>query len=150
METQNTNRLSKHHVENLVISCIDFRFKDDIGNAIKETFNISDYDEIKLAGASGNLAGLGTEERLKTVLADLSLAVSAHQVKNIYLLTHQNCGAYSKAGHSFPIELSPEEVDFHKNELESAKKIVIEKFPSVLVHTGFVEVESDDKLHIIS
>jgi carbonic anhydrase len=147
-ETQ--NRLSQHTVQNLVISCIDFRFNNDLYDAVKKTFGISDFDEIKLAGGAGNLGLLGEKEtsRQKTVLDDVALATKAHHVTDVYLLTHQNCGAYAMAGHAFSKELGADEQDFHTRELTSAKQTIATHFPDVTVHTGFVHVLPDNSIAI--
>ncbi len=147
-----THRLSKHSVQNLVVSCIDFRFNNDMYDAIKNSFAIDEFDEIKLAGGAGNLALLGNtrEERKETVLADLELAIRAHQVTHIYLLTHHNCGAYALSGHAFPKELSIDEREFHAAELQAARELIKEKFPDVHVHVGFVAVKPENILEIIS
>lgn len=144
------DRLSRHSVKNLVVSCIDFRFTADMHKAIFDTFGVDDFDEIKMAGGGGNLAHLATEERKKTLLDDISLAINAHGVENVYILTHQNCGAYAKSGKAFPKELSDEEKDYHCSELCLAHSVLAELFPKANIFTAFAHVDpADDSVHLL-
>lgn len=143
-------RLSRHRVKNIVISCIDFRFGGDLPKALAE-IGVEEYDEIKLAGGAGNLAGLSTPERIKTIMDDFTLAIKTHLAENIYLLNHQNCGAYGMAGHDFPPESKKSEsneINFHRSELKKAAGFVKGRFPRVSVKAGFVKVMLDDALKI--
>ncbi len=144
MNTQHTEkRLAKHQVKNLVVSCIDFRFRGDMHQALQDAFGIDDFDEIKLAGGGGNLATLGRGERCKMVLDDIGLALKAHGVENVYLINHQNCGAYALSGSAFPKEITDEEREYHRDELASAAAMVKELYPNVNVVTSWAHVHPE-------
>ncbi len=137
--------LDQHTTDTAVVGCIDFRFREHFPKAIADTFGITEFDDIRLAGAAGNLVLFG-DERRDILLADLELAVSAHKVQRIVLLGHQACGKYGSCGHTFT-EPTAEEA-FHADTLKKAQMLLKEKFPSVEVLLGFTAVADDDTVVI--
>lgn len=140
--------LDQHETDAVVLACVDFRFRDKIAEAVRETFGIEHFDDIKLASGAGNLALVGRElpGREKAVLDDISLAVNGHHVKQVVLLTHETCGKYAELGHRFTDK--DKEREFHAEELREASKRVTTIFPNVDVLLGFVYVEGDDTVKI--
>lgn len=140
--------LAGHHVDTVVVNCIDFRFRDGIPSALKKAFGVSSYDEIKLAGGAKNIASPGkTEIRRVVVLEDIQLAVKAHRAGQIILLNHQNCGKYASEGSKFT-DFDVERM-FHQEELARAAAIVQKDYPFAKVLTGFAYVKDDGKTIVI-
>lgn len=90
----------------LLISCMDLRLLDNIIHFMEHENLINRYDQYIMAGASiGALTASVTEDdELKNIeaykgwetglLQHIDLAIQLHNIKDIYILEHRNCGAY--------------------------------------------------------
>ncbi|GAB3027819.1 hypothetical protein [Spirosoma pulveris] len=90
----------------LLISCMDLRLLDNIIHFMEHENLINRYDQYIMAGASiGALTASATEDdELKNIeaykgwetglLQHIDLAIQLHNIKDIYILEHRNCGAY--------------------------------------------------------
>ncbi|GLU56686.1 hypothetical protein [Dyadobacter frigoris] len=97
-------RVPRYNV--LLISCMDLRLLDNIVHFMEHDNLTNRYDQFIMAGASiGALFETATSEdelnndpkyhHWKTGLTDhLDLAIQLHDVKDIYIMEHRNCGAY--------------------------------------------------------
>ena len=146
MSSEPTDILSQHEVGTVVLTCIDFRFREFVVPLIRNTFGIDSWDEIKLAGGAKNISMPGKEGRRETTLDDIGLAVSAHHASTIILLTHQNCGKYAVEGHTFDDPAA--ERAFHEKELDNAGEIVKKAFPSAKVKLGYVHIDQNGAVKI--
>lgn len=156
MTASHKKLLSVHEVENVVVACIDFRFRHALHEAIKEAFGIDHYDEIKLAGGAKNCSLPGVEapasakatadKRREVVRDDVALALEKHRAQRIILLNHENCGKYAAEGYTFGN--FPDEKAFHCKELMAAGAWAKKHFPKAEVRLGFVYVTEDEKVKI--
>ncbi|GAB2561396.1 hypothetical protein [Spirosoma aerophilum] len=90
----------------LLISCMDLRLLDNIIHFMEHENLINRYDQYIMAGASiGALVGSADEadgllriDKYKGwedgLLQHVELAIQLHNIKDIYILEHRNCGAY--------------------------------------------------------
>lgn len=67
-----------------------------------------------------------------SLLRDIGVSVELHNVDTIYLLNHEDCGAYGDMDFT-----AVDEINQHKNDLEDARKIILDKFPNVEVKLYF-------------
>lgn len=77
----------QHQSDALVITCIDWRFQ----KFLYEFLNSLDlsYDRVSWAGAG--------KEKDK-ILTQVDISVRLHNIKQLFLIHHQDCGAYRGAG----------------------------------------------------
>lgn len=136
--------LDQHTTDAAVLACVDFRFWKGLPDAVQEAFGVTNYDDVKIAGGAGNLTAF-SPERKQTTLDDLELAVKAHKVGKLILLTHQACGKYASIGETFDDPIT--EANFHTEQLHQAGKIAADFFPGVEVLLGFAHV-ADNKVVI--
>ncbi|MDO8500113.1 MAG: hypothetical protein Q7S66_05695 [bacterium] len=129
-----------------MVSCIDFRFRRQLPDAIFQAFSIDDYDDIKLDGGAKNIVFPDDEGRRKALLDDIFSSLKAHQAKQILLLNHQNCGKYASEGRVFTD--SGEERAFHKKELRLAGDITFRHFPDAKILLGYAWVDHDDIVRV--
>jgi len=66
-------------------------------------------------------------------------SISLHNIKEIWLIDHIDCGAYG-GSKQFPNE--SEEKEFHIERLNQAQEIVIEKYPDLKVKKVYVGWET--------
>ena len=138
--------LEQHEVGTVVVTCMDFRFRKQLPNAIFLTFGVEDYDEIKLAGGAKNIVSPDKEGRQVAVFDDIRIALEKHRAKKIILLTHQNCGKYAAEGYVFT---DPEaERIFHEKELRLAGDITFSRFMDAEILLGYAWVDPEEKILI--
>ncbi|OGG15755.1 hypothetical protein A3D77_07835 [Candidatus Gottesmanbacteria bacterium RIFCSPHIGHO2_02_FULL_39_11] len=103
-----------HTARAIVVSCIDFRFQDFLTEWTKKTFKKEGFDRVALAGGVKNLP---------FVIDQVDLSHKLHHIKEVYLINHEDCGAYGKEGN----------FQKHKKDLLKAKDEIAKKIPSLKV-----------------
>lgn len=109
----------KHPKKNvLVISCMDLRLTDNLLEFLHFDNLHNRYDHFILAGTSllcthelKDLFLAGKYEAFaghwqQTMKNHLELAVALHQIKDVYIIEHQDCGAYSNLLDPAKVDLS--------------------------------------------
>jgi len=130
-----------HLCDAAVVTCEDFRLHQrKYGrNFIADYFKRLDvdFDLITRAGCIQDLVRPkpGFDE---TLFRDLGVSVNLHQVKKIFLVGHEDCGAYAH----FQFPARPNELAQHYRDLKEAKRIIGAKFAGAQVITLFAELES--------
>ena len=83
----------------LLLSCMDLRLLDDIIVFMHQDNLSNRYDQFILAGAALGALG-GCDENYahwkKAFFDHLGAAVQLHNIQDVYILEHRNCGAYHK------------------------------------------------------
>ncbi|MDD5750504.1 MAG: hypothetical protein PHU56_02540 [Candidatus Pacebacteria bacterium] len=122
--------MSNHHCEYLVFRCMDFRIKGSVLGDLLDGAGIGEgnYDLVACAGSAKDL--LGREEEKNFLLKQIALSRKLHQIKNVAVLYHDNCGAYGIADQE-------QEDEIQRNDLVKIKGIIAEQFPD-LRFTAFI------------
>ncbi len=131
-----------HTCEAAVITCEDFRLhqRKDGRNYIAEfikTLGV-DCDLITRAGSIQDLVRPKSDDYCECELRDLSVSAKLHSAKTLYLVNHEDCGAYG--GMSF--RSREEELEQHKNDMLAAKDKINAEYPDLDVRLYFAELES--------
>lgn len=111
--------MAVHTCEAVVVSCIDFRFQKYIREWLATHLADKTFDYVAFAG--------GTKE-LDIVLKQIDLSVALHAIKEIYLLHHEDCGAYGPQGTK----------ERHFRDLQKAKEAILTKYPSLYIEAYFI------------
>ena len=79
----------------LLLSCMDLRLIDDICEFMEGDNLANRYDQLVFAGAS-----LGVMQPRHAAWRDvffqhLDIAVQLHDIRDVYIMEHRNCGAYT-------------------------------------------------------
>ncbi len=121
-----------HTCQAALVTCEDFRLhqRSDGRNYIRD-FILSlgvDCDVITRGGCIQDLVRPqpGFEGAL---LRDLRVSVDLHQAKTVYLVAHEDCGAYRHFGFKFRTD----ELQQHREDLRTAKQMINDGFPEVEV-----------------
>jgi len=96
----------------LLVTCMDLRLIDNMIEFMNHDNLCNRYDHIVFAGAALGALGApgGTDECgdpnekpawHETFKDHLAAAVALHKVKDVYIVEHRGCGAYSKVFHIF-------------------------------------------------
>ena len=123
------------HVDNLTVSCIDFRFRAKIAEWIKNELN----DQSDLVAIAGVSKAILDEDTRATVLKQITIAAQLHEIKTVHLIDHIDCGAY---GGSVKFDGNKEsETAMHTEELKKAVDIIAEAVPGVAVETHIIDFD---------
>lgn len=115
--------MSFHSCQAIIVSCIDFRLQKYIEKWTGE--NISGgYDKLSIAGAVKDMT---------YVLKQLEISIRLHHIKEVYLINHEDCGAYGAQG-SF---------EKHQNDLTEAKKAISAKFPDLKIFLLYLKLDGE-------
>ncbi|OGJ50876.1 hypothetical protein A2335_00850 [Candidatus Peregrinibacteria bacterium RIFOXYB2_FULL_32_7] len=113
-----------HNCKAVIVHCIDFRFQKALNEFLQKNDLIGNIDRISIPG--------GVKD-MKKVLEYVELSVKLHGTKEVYLVNHQDCGAYGLG----EIEFTKEK-EIHKKDLEKMKKILSEKIPGLKINILFL------------
>jgi carbonic anhydrase len=139
-----------HHCEAALVCCEDFRLHhrpdgSDVVSEFLSALNVN-CDVISRAGAIQDLVrprqGFDGE-----LIRDLDVSANLHQVADIYLMNHEDCGAY---GAFFSFGSRAEEIAQHLTDLAAARRLLQERYPNIRIHTLFAELieGSDDRFKL--
>lgn len=126
---------ASHGVNDLVISCMDFRFRERVAAWIAANLN-NQADLVGAAGASKAILDPVSQEFLMNMI---KIGRDLHGVKTVHIIDHIDCGAYGGSG-KHADEAS--ETNFHAEQLAAAAKLVAEKFPTLQVKTYVMNWET--------
>lgn len=130
-----------HHCQAAVITCMDYRLhqRADGRNYIAEFIkNLGvDCDLIARAGAVMDIAD-GQAGFADSLCRDVNVCASLHQASDVYLINHEDCGAY--AGNNFSDRDT--EIAKHLEDLKKAKEVIDVKFPGKNVRLYFAELQT--------
>jgi carbonic anhydrase len=114
--------MSAHTCDAMVVCCIDFRFQKFI----------RDWTDKELAGKTFDMVGFaGSTKDLETVMKQLDISVRLHQIKQLILIHHEECGAYGA-------ESTPER---HSLDLKKAHRAVLAKYPDLQVDLYYLHLD---------
>lgn len=103
-----------HTCDAAIVACIDFRFQKYIQEWIGKNLEGKKYDYIGFAGATKNL---------ETIVGQIKISKELHQIKEVYLMHHEECGAYG-AESSF---------EKHSEDLKKAKETILAIYPDLQI-----------------
>ncbi len=111
-----------HVCDAVIVACIDFRFQK----------NIRKWTEDNLAGKTFDLVGwAGATKDLKNVIKQIDISVRLHQIKQVILIHHEECGAYGSESTS----------ERHAADLRLAKTEILKKYPDLEVDTLYLHLD---------
>ncbi|XZF14775.1 hypothetical protein ACTHGU_01420 [Chitinophagaceae bacterium MMS25-I14] len=122
-------RLPKKNI--LVISCIDLRLTDELLHFLHFDNLTNRYDHFALAGTSVTMGAtrpehrsLFDEEMLNSfrsfehwkdcLYEHIAIAIRLHKIEDVYIIEHEDCGAYSTFLKDGSFDTIEEEVECHK------------------------------------
>lgn len=125
-----------HEASTLLISCVDFRLRDETERLMSKHFFLrDDYDEVVLPGAALSLVQTQYPHWSKTLEDLVRLIERLHHIKRVIFLDHRGCGAYNLLQGKEHAETKEKETLSHKIILDAARSMLKTKFPNLTVHT---------------
>lgn len=108
----------------IVVSCIDFRFQKFLREFEDKEIGEDGYDFMGFAGGVKNI---------DLVLEEVEISKRLHDIREVYLVNHEECGAYGKDSNLVT----------HKRDLLNAKNKIKEKFPDLFVFTYYLRLNGE-------
>ncbi len=91
-------------------------------------------DIVRVAGVAKNLARPSDPSERDFVLQQLRTSVTLHGIKEIYLINHEDCGAYGLE----QVPDSDRELTVHSKDLRAARTLIKENLPEIDVRLYFM------------
>ena len=130
-----------HYCEAALITCEDFRLhqRKDGRNYIAEFIRTlgEDCDLITRGGGVQDMVRPAEQGYCDCLLRDAEVSAKLHDATNIYLVNHEDCGAYGDMDFSS----KQEEYGQHLEDLKKAKEVILKKFPDKNVQLYFAALE---------
>lgn len=126
-----------HIARALVLVCMDFRFQKAFRDFLVEQGLNDQYDLISVAGAAKVLASPTDPFEKENFEKQLSLSANLHQISEVFLINHQDCGAYGPELAKDP----KKEREIHETDLKKARQIILQKYPQLKVHLYFCTLD---------
>ncbi len=131
-----------HNCNNLLITCIDFRFHKAICKWVNENGLTNDYDLVSMAGVQKSLLD---EDTSVAVLKQIGISEKLHGINTVIFIAHQDCGAY---GGSSAFESWEEEKEKYIEDMFSAEEVIKSKWPNLHVKKLLLTFDEDDEAEI--
>lgn len=111
-----------HTCDVIVTTCIDFRFQGFIDKFIEEKFGNNNHDRVAWAG--------GVKD-WDNVLNQIKISKRLHDIKEVVLINHEDCGAYGELG-------TPEK---HAEDLKTAYGAIKNELSDVEIKTFYAKLD---------
>ena len=140
------DRLKLHKSKALVLNCMDFRLMDDLNRFLDKNGYENNYDDFILAGSSLGFNQTTYPEWKKTFLKHLELSIQLHNIKELVIIDHMDCGGYKKFYNKKKLE-PDEERKLHHQNLNKMGAYIKQNFPNLKVNKYLMNL--DGSVHII-
>ncbi len=112
-----------HTCQAIVVSCMDFRLRKHLEKYTHKNI-FGGFDLVSIAGGVKNFS---------FVLEQIDISVRLHKTKEVYLINHEDCGAYGKAG----------TYKKHQKDLLFAKRLIAKKYPKLNVFLYYLKLDGE-------
>lgn len=135
IKISNIDIQNEHHASTLLISCVDFRLRDETHRFMdEELMLLNDYDEMSFPGASLGLVNAKYPHWGQSINEIIGLLKELHNIKRVILLDHRGCGAYNLIVGKDHAETPEKEKQSHQKVLREAKELIQKNFPKLDVN----------------
>lgn len=117
---------------------MDFRFGKAIKGFMEEHGMMDDADIVAIAGSARNLINPETQA---IALRQIEISKTLHEMKEVVLMAHLDCGAY---GGSKSFETAEVEYNKMTGDLKEAREVVKAKWPELSVKLWLAHIEESD------
>jgi len=111
-----------HSCQTIVVHCIDFRFQTILTDWIYKKIGKDQFDRLSIAGGVKNLP---------YVIEQIEISYRLHHIKEIYLINHEDCGAYGEEG----------TYEKHQEDLGRARQMIRDHFPTLKIFLFYLKLD---------
>lgn len=132
----------KHSADVLLISCVDFRLREEVESLMTKIFKLSDnYDEMALPGAALALVQKEHMSWVQTMEEVIGVLKKLHNIKHVIFLNHRGCGAFKVLNRIKSNASHEEETAAHKAVFTETRAQMKKSFPDLKVHTLLMGID---------
>jgi len=128
-----------HQCKNLMLKCMDFRLQKNTLGWLQESGYFGDCDVISNAG-SGKVLADGTIDAKEFVLNEIGISYEKHGARNIIIVHHSDCGAYSSYNFATPEEEKVKQLE----DMAIEEAIIKERFPEITVVKVWAQMKDQE------
>jgi carbonic anhydrase len=125
----------------MVLSCIDPRFQDLVHNHLKKKKLSGKYSAFTIAGAAVGVTHNKFKKWHKTFYDNLATSIKLHQIENLIVINHKDCGATKIANGKKEFNTA-NEIKIHKNSFLKLKKEIKKRFPKLKLELNLISLEN--------
>lgn len=114
---------TSHTCQAIVVSCMDFRLQK----------YLRDWTTKNLKGGFDRVAIAGGVQNLDFITDQVSLSYKLHHICDVYLINHENCGAYG----------TESTFEKHEKDLLLAKTVLLQKFPKLNIIPLYLKLDGE-------
>ncbi|NTV30355.1 hypothetical protein HGA91_00040 [candidate division WWE3 bacterium] len=108
----------------LAVCCIDFRLQQFLDQWLATEVGYGNFDRVQIAGGIKDLG---------FVIGQVTIAVHAHQIRQVIFINHENCAVYGASDCE----------DAHFKDLRLARQRILEEFPSLQVTMVYMKLSGE-------
>jgi carbonic anhydrase len=125
----------------MVLSCIDPRFQDLVHNHLKKKKLSGKYSAFTIAGAALGVTHNKFKKWHKTFYDNLATSIKLHEIENLIVINHKDCGAAKIANGKKEFNTA-NEIKIHKNSFLKLKKEIKKRFPKLKLELNLISLEN--------
>jgi carbonic anhydrase len=127
--------MGKRKCRAAMVFCMDYRLHSQLAGFLeREVLDKDGVDILRIAGAVKSMVRPAADRDSDFILEQLDTVHRLHGIQQIYLINHEDCGAYGPED----IPDSAEELEVHRRDLLAARRLVEQNFPEVEVLPHFM------------
>jgi carbonic anhydrase len=111
----------------LMLSCMDYRLVDDLAKFMEAEGLKDNYDHVVLAGASLGAVSDKFKDWHDTFWQHLDVAIKLHNIHEVIVIDHRDCGAYKLALGADAVSTPEKETSAHTTALTEFAALVKSK-----------------------
>ena len=125
------DKLTAHAAKAMLVTCMDFRFRNDAMNYMKEHGYDVNYDQFILAGVSLGIIQEQNPYWSSSLIEHIEISKKLHHISKVILMDHLDCGAYKTFRPD--IKTENDELEAHKENLKLAEEKLKKLFPELKI-----------------
>ena len=123
----------------MVLSCIDPRFQTKVFNYLKKKNLTGKYSSFTIAGGSIGVTAKKFKKRHSTFWENLATSIKLHNISNLIVINHNDCGAAKIVNGNNKFSTSIEN-KIHNQSFKIIKKKLKKKHPSIKVSFKIMKI----------
>lgn len=125
----------------LLVSCVDYRFPDEVMDFMKQRGALDQYDNLVIAGGSLGIDNIMYPELKQSFLTQLKLLKKVHDIKMVILLDHRDCNLYKEVHTDKHTHDSDKEKALHSYHLKNVKNLILSYYPDIVVEMLLMDTD---------
>ncbi|HBK33650.1 TPA: hypothetical protein DEP34_01010 [Candidatus Uhrbacteria bacterium] len=131
-----------HTCKAALVRCMDFRLDPELTDYVRSQNLLHDIDVISIAGAAKNIV----DDPQGFVMTQIGLSVKLHEITEVHLMHHSDCGAYGGSKMFASLE---EEKAMHIEQMQKAKEVISTSYPSLIVTMFFAVIGENQHISFV-